>query len=248
MIAKKILGIIPARINSTRLPRKMLQDICGKPLIQWTYEQVKKAKILDAVAVATDSDEIAAVIRSIGGTVIMTSARPKTGTDRVAEAARLFKGFKPDIVLNIQGDEPLMPVSAITKTAKLLVEDSTVVMSTVARPFPKNASLDEPGQVKVVLDKSKNALYFSRSKIPFDRAPYTNYYNHLGIYGYTYDFLQQFVKFKQTPLEKAELLEQLRALENGYPIRVGIGTYDRVEVNEPHELEEVRRIMSLKLR
>lgn len=239
----KILGVIPARLNSTRLPRKMLQDICGKPLIQWTYEQVRKAKILDALVVATDSEEIAEVVRNAGGEVIMTSSKPKTGTDRVAEAARKFKRFTPDIVLNIQGDEPLMPSAAITKTAKLLIDDRDAVMSTVARPFPKDASLDEPGQVKVVLDRNKYALYFSRSKIPFNRDPYQNYYNHLGIYGYRYDFLQQFVKFKQSPLEKAELLEQLRALENGYRIKVGIGNYERVEVNEPHELEAVRKII-----
>jgi 3-deoxy-manno-octulosonate cytidylyltransferase (CMP-KDO synthetase) len=240
---KKILGVIPARLNSTRLPRKMLQDICGKPMIEWTYRQVKKASILDALVVATDSPEIADVVRACGGEVIITSSKPKTGTDRVAEAARKFKGFASDIVLNIQGDEPLMPITAITKTAKLLLEDPEVVMSTVARPFPKGASLDEPGQVKVVLDTNNDALYFSRSKIPFDRSPYTGYYNHLGIYGYRYDFLQQFVKWKQTSLEKAELLEQLRALEHGYRIRVGIGNYERVEVNEPHELEAARALM-----
>ncbi len=242
MKKKKVLGIIPARLNSTRLPRKMLQDICGKPLILRTYEQVKKAKILDALVVATDSEEIADIILRAGGAVIMTSSKPKTGTDRVAEAARKFSAFKPDIVLNIQGDEPLMPVAAITKTASLLLENSKEVMSTVARPFPQNASLDEAGQVKVVLDMQSHALYFSRSKIPFNREPYQKYYNHLGIYGYTYDFLQKFVSWQQTSLEKAELLEQLRALEHGYRILVGTGKYERVEVNEHHELEAVRAI------
>ncbi len=248
MKRKKILGVIPARINSTRLPRKMLQDICGKPMIQWTYERVCEAKILDAVVVATDSEEIAAVIRGIGGKVIMTSSRPKTGTDRVAEAAKKFTEFKPDIVLNIQGDEPLMPITAITKTAQLLLDDRKVLMSTVARPFPKGASLEEPGQVKVVLDMNSDALYFSRSKMPYERTPYKKFYNHLGIYGYQYEFLQKFVSFKQTPLEKAEILEQLRALEHGYRIRVGIGNYDRVEVNEPHELEAARILMAKKLK
>ena len=248
MKSKRILGIIPARLNSTRLPRKMLQDICGKPLIQWTYEQVKKAKILDALAVATDSDEIADVILRIGGMVIRTTSKPRNGTERVAEASRKFKEFHPDIVLNIQGDEPLMPVAAITKTAQLVAQNPDVVMSTVARPFPKGVSLEEPGQVKVVLDKNNYALYFSRSKIPFDRVPFHNYFNHLGIYGYTYDFLQKFVKLRQTPLENAELLEQLRALENGYCIKVGIGNYERVEVNELHELEAVRNIIKQKLK
>lgn len=244
MKVKKILGVIPARLNSTRLPRKMLQDICGKPLIQWTYEQAKKSKILDVLVVATDSDEIADVILRAGGDVIRTSSKPRNGTERVAEAAKRFTQFKPDIVLNIQGDEPLMPIAAINMTARLLLQDTSAVMSTVARPFAKDADLSEPGQVKVVLDKDKNALYFSRSKMPYERIPYNNFYNHLGIYGYTYEFLQKFVKFKQTPLEKAEILEQLRALENGYKIKVGIGKYERVEVNEPHELEEARRMMT----
>ncbi len=248
MKQKKVLGIIPARLNSTRLPRKMLQDICGKPMIQWTYESVKKAKILDAVVVATDSIEIADAVKAVGGMVLMTSSKPKNGTERVAEAARLFNGFKPDIVINIQGDEPMMPVSAITKTVELLLADGKTVMSTVARPFPKGGNLAEPGQVKVVLDKDNYALYFSRSKIPYERTPYAKFYNHIGIYGYQYEFLQKFVTFRQTPLEKAELLEQLRALENGFKIKVGIGKYERLEVNEPHELEAVRKMMARRLK
>jgi len=250
MKKKTVIGIIPARLNSTRLERKMLQDICGKPMIEWTYRQAKKAKILDEVVVATDSQEIADVVEGIGGRVIMTSKKPKTGSDRVAEAAQLYakKKKRPDIVLNIQGDEPMMPTAAITKTAKLLIDDPEPVMSTVARPYPKESDLNDPGQVKVVLDKKGYALYFSRAPIPFAREVYDNYYNHLGIYGYRYDFLQKFVKFKQTPLEKAEILEQLRAVENGYKIKVGIGKYDRVEVNDPHELEEARKKLEKILR
>jgi 3-deoxy-manno-octulosonate cytidylyltransferase (CMP-KDO synthetase) len=167
----KILGIIPARLNSTRLPRKMLQDICGRPMIEWTYRQVKKAKILDALVVATDSEEIAEVVKHAGGRVLMTSSKPQTGTDRVAEAAARFTDFKPDIVLNIQGDEPLMPIAAITKTAQLLLDHKEDVMSTVARPYPKENPLEERGQVKVVLDMNGHALFFSRSQIPFDRTP-----------------------------------------------------------------------------
>ena len=120
-------------------------------------------------------------------------------------------------------------------------------MSTVARPFPAGSDLNEPGQVKVILDKNEHALYFSRSAIPFPRNDYNNYYNHIGLYAYRYAFLQEYAKLKQTPLEKAESLEQLRAIENGFKIKVGIGDYNRVEVNEPHELEEVRKIISKKL-
>ncbi len=244
-IDEKVLGIIPARLHSTRLPRKMLTDICGKPMIVWTYLQAKKARILDDLIVATDSREIQRVIEDVGGKVLLTSKNVKTGSDRVAAAARKYKGFTPTVVLNIQGDEPLMPVAAITKTAKLLIGDTSAAMSTVARPFSGDSSvLTEPGQVKVVLDRRGNALYFSRSVIPFARMAYNTYYNHLGIYGYRFDFLQQFVHLSQTPLEKAESLEQLRALEHGYKIKVGIGKYDRVEVNEPHELEQVRSIIA----
>ncbi len=231
----KIIGIIPARLNSTRLPRKMLLDMLGKPLIVRTFEAAKKATMLDAVVVATDSVEIKQAVESFGGRVVMTSIRPETGSDRVAEAARTFKDFKPDIVLNIQGDEPLMPVSAINLTAKLLIGEKRAVMSTVARPFPRASDIHEPGLVKVVLDSKGYALYFSRAVIPFPRVPYTKYLNHLGIYGYTYAFLQTFTKLPQTPLEKAELLEQLRALEHGYDIKVGVGTFERAEVNELHE-------------
>lgn len=248
MKKQKVLGVIPARLNSTRLPRKLLLDMCGNPIIVWTWQQAKKANKLDDVIVATDSKEIREVVEAAGGNVVMTSSRPQTGSDRVAEAARKFKGFKPDIVINIQGDEPLMPPAAINKTVQLLLDDKKLNMSTVARPFPEGADPNEPGQVKVVLDKEGFALYFSRSVMPYPRAPYSKpILNHMGMYGYRADFLQQYVKLKQTPLEKAEVLEQLRALENGVRIKVGVGNYNRVEVNERHEFEEAQRVMALLL-
>ncbi len=242
---ERILGIIPARLNSTRLPGKMLLDMLGKPLIVRTYEQAKKASMLDDVVVATDSPEIKAAVHAFGGKVLLTSSKPKTGSDRVAEAAAKFRDFRPDIVLNIQGDEPLMPSAAINTTAKLLLGEKRAVMSTVASRFTKESELLEPGLVKVVIDKNGYALYFSRSVIPHPRVPVPieNYFNHIGIYGYKADFLKQYVKLKQTPLELAESLEQLRALENGFEIKVGVGKFERAEVNEAHEFKRALEMM-----
>lgn len=244
----KILGVIPARLGSTRLPGKMLLDMYGVPLIVRTWKQAKKASLLDEVVVATDSVDIKDVVESYGGKVIQTSKKPKTGSDRVAEAATRFKEFKPRIVLNIQGDEPLMPPKAINMTARLLIDEEHAVMSTVATPFKRERDIQEPGLVKVVCDKEGYALYFSRSVIPHPRESYTHYLNHLGIYGYKYDFLSVYAKLRQTPLERAELLEQLRVLENGYKIKVGVGDFIRAEVNEPHEFKKALRLLKSQMR
>ncbi|MEX0910000.1 MAG: 3-deoxy-manno-octulosonate cytidylyltransferase [Candidatus Paceibacterota bacterium] len=246
MKKEKILGVIPARLGSTRLKRKMLVDINGKPLIYHTWKQAKKAKMLDEVVVATDSKEIFDVVEDFGGKAIMTPKSIKTGSDRVAKTVERFKDFAPTIVINIQGDEPMMPPSAINKTAELLAKDKKALMSTVATPLKEKRDLDDPGVVKVVRDKEGYALYFSRSIIPYARTPYTAYLKHMGIYGYRPEFLKKYVSLKQTPLERAELLEQLRALENGVRIKVGVGKYDRAEVNTPEELAHVRKLMRKK--
>lgn len=240
---KQILGVIPARLNSTRLPRKMLIDIGGKPLVYYTWKQAKRAKELDAVIIATDSKEIQEVAESFGAHVVMTSARHKTGSDRVAEAAKNFTNFTPSIVVNIQGDEPLMPPSAINTVVKRLKTDKSVSMSTVGTRLLDEQEMSIPGIVKVVIDKNNHALYFSRSVIPYPRTPFSKYYKHIGLYAFRFDFLQMFVSLKQTLLEKAESLEQLRALENGYDIAVDVGSFKRIEVNEPDELDAIRRIL-----
>lgn len=236
----KVIGIIPARLNSTRLANKMLADINGQPLIQHTIQQVLQAQRLDQVVVATDSDDIMAAVAHSEAQAIKTSSEHTTGSDRVAEAARHF-AQDDDIILNIQGDEPMIPPEAIDHTAQLLLEDNQAVMSTVATPLREQHELDNPGIVKVVLDRYHNALYFSRSPLPFARSAYDNYLKHIGLYGYRYQFLQTYIDLEQTPLEQAEKLEQLRALENGYNIKVGIGEYERTEVNTPEELELVRQ-------
>lgn len=243
----KVLGVIPARLNSTRLKRKMLADIHGRPLVWHTWMQAKKAKLLDLVVIATDSKEIANVMRSYGAEVIMTPKKLKTGSDRVAEAARLFKAFKPAIVLNIQGDEPMIPPRAIDMTVTILLQNKKSVMSTVAAPIKEARELNDPSVVKVALKKNKNALYFSRSCIPFKREKTaTPVYKHFGIYGYRSTFLETFVSLERTPLELTENLEQLRALENGHDIAVGIGSFEHVEVNTQQELDAVRRLISRK--
>lgn len=239
----QVIGIIPARLESTRLPQKMLADINGKPLIYHTVQQALKAEQLDEVVVATDSEEITQALLKLEPAVrcIKTSPHHTTGSDRAAEAAKQCAN-KHDIILNIQGDEPMIPPEAINHTAQLLLEsDEQTVMSTVATPLRERHELDDPGIVKVVLDCYHNALYFSRSPLPYERDSYDSYLKHIGLYGYRYQFLQNYIQLEQTPLEKAEKLEQLRALENGYRIKVGIGEYERTEVNTPEELAIVRQ-------
>ncbi len=239
----KVLGVIPARLRSTRLPEKMLADIEGKPLIYYTWRQAKKARLLDEIVVATDSKQIADRVREFGGETILTSAKIKTGSDRVAAVARAFRGFRPDIVVNIQGDEPLMPPRAIDEAVRILMNNPKAVMSTAATPFERGGDVDNPGFVKVVLDQERNALYFSRSRIPYERGKTPRYLKHIGLYAFRCSFLAQYVELPPTPLEKNEKLEQLRALEHGYTIKVTVGRYQTREVNTAADLREVRKII-----
>lgn len=242
----KVLGVIPARLGSTRLKRKMLADIGGKPLVWHTWKQALKAKTLDHVVIATDSKEIRDALLPYGADIILTPKHLKTGSDRVAEAMRRFKIFKPTIVLNIQGDEPLIPPKAIDTVVTLLKKDRAVVMSTVAAPIKEAHELNDPNIVKVALKRNGSALYFSRSCIPFKREKTaTPIYKHFGIYGYQANFLSKYISLKRTPLELTENLEQLRALENGFDISVGIGNFEHVEVNTQEELESARRLIRL---
>lgn len=240
---KRILGVIPARLASTRMARKMLAEIQGKTLLEYTFHQVQKAKTLDAIVIATDSKEIADVATAFGATVLMTDTKINSGSDRVAAAASLFTGFTPDIVVNIQGDEPLMPPLAIDDCVRGLIDDTDAVVSTPATLFPAGQAIDSPNFVKVVLDKNSHALYFSRSVIPFPRDPYNTYLKHLGLYAFRSDFLYKYVSLSQTPLELAEKLEQLRILERGYTIKVVVGSYPTLEVNTPEEFEGVKQLI-----
>jgi len=215
--AGPVVAVIPARYASTRLPGKPLLAETGKPLIQHVYEQVRKVAGLDRIVVATDDDRILQAVKAFGGEAVMTSMRHPTGTDRIAEAVKTIDCAK---VINIQGDEPEVEPELIETLIGLL--DNDAEMATLAVPFqnPQDALLSH--RVKVVIDRHHNALYFSRARIPYSNGTPAPALLHVGMYGYTKAFLQRYVTLDPTPLELAEKLEQLRALEHGYKIKVGI--------------------------
>jgi 3-deoxy-manno-octulosonate cytidylyltransferase (CMP-KDO synthetase) len=215
----KAVGIIPARWNSTRFPGKPLHLVAGKPLLRRVLERCRRAKNLDSLIIATDDMRIARAAFDWGAEVSLTSARHRSGTDRVAEVARKAKEFAH--VINIQGDEPLVDPRLIDKLVERLRSNRKIEMVTAAHPFENPAEASSPHQVKVAVDLSGRALYFSRAAIPFPRnLSGTKYLRHQGIYGFRRETLLQFVKWKPTPLERSESLEQLRALENGVSVHV----------------------------
>jgi 3-deoxy-manno-octulosonate cytidylyltransferase (CMP-KDO synthetase) len=235
--APRVLGVIPARLDSVRLPRKMLADIFGKPLICRTYLNARKAKLLDDLIVATDSQEIKQAVENCGGQAVLTSIKHFSGTDRVAEAVQKFKKFKPELIINIQGDEPVLSVEVINKLIQVMKHDQRILMGTVATPIQYSKDIENSSVVKVVFDKNNYAIYFSRSKIPFARNKHDLYFRHIGIYAYQRDFLSQYVKMKPTPLELAEGLEQLRALESGFKIKVITGNFTSLAVDTKEDLD-----------
>ena len=225
--------VIPARLKSTRLPNKPLLTIHGKPMILWVAEKAKLADFADDMCIATDDESIANVCIKAGFDVVMTSSEHASGTDRLAEVAAIKGWAADDIVVNMQGDEPLVPPLLLEQVKTLLVQDSKSVMATLCEPIEDYETFMRPSVVKVVSQQSDNcqrALYFSRAPIPCDRdialidnlsqhAP-KNAYRHLGLYAYRVSLLQQFVNWEQTPLERLESLEQLRVLENGGHIAI----------------------------
>lgn len=223
MIKVKVIACIPARYGSTRFGAKVLAKDTGKYLIQHTYEQACKAKLLEKVIIATDDERIVAACDSFGGECVMTSAEHQSGTDRIAEAVA---DIDADIVINVQGDEPEIDPKNIDYVAELLLNHADYPMATLAAEFQTPEQVADPNIVKVVLGCDGGAIYFSRSPIPYDResggiGPKELYLRHLGIYAYRKDFLLKIPAMAQTPLEKTEKLEQLRVLENGYGIVVG---------------------------
>lgn len=232
-----ILCVIPSRINSTRLARKPLLNIQDKPMIQWVYENAVKCNSLTKVVVATDSEDIAVIINNIGGQVIMTDPELKTGSDRVASVAKLFPQM--DIVINLQGDEPFIKPQMLDTLIKPYLQGETPEMTTLAYPIDAK-NFNNPGAVKVITDTYNNAIYFSRSPIPYLREDIEGklpVFHHMGLYAFQRDFLLKFTTLPQTPLEKVEALEQLRALENGYKIRVCLTNERTLEINTPEELK-----------
>jgi len=233
----KTLCIIPARLASTRLPRKMLRLVHGMPMIQKTYLGAKGCPDIDKVVVATDSDEIKEVVEAVGAEVIMTDPELKTGSDRVAAVAKTMPEY--DVIINLQGDEPFIKPEMLTELITPYKQGENPVMATLAFDMDFENDYNNPNFVKVILDQQGYALYFSRSPIPFIRAEGENIpvLHHMGLYAYQRDFLLKYTELKQTPLEKTELLEQLRAMEHGYKIRVSKSEYRTLEINTPEELE-----------
>lgn len=253
----RVLGIIPARYASSRFPGKALADLKGKPLIQHVYERARSAKTLDDLVVATDDRRILQAVEAFGGRAVMTSPQCPSGTDRAAEVAR---DEDYDLVVNIQGDEPLIHPAMIDQAAAPLIEDPQIPMGTLARLIDKEEELFSPHVVKVVFNHQGLALYFSRSLIPFPRELYLQhggdlkkaaeelllsrrYYKHIGLYVYRRDFLLHLAGMPSSSLERAEGLEQLRVLQAGYPIKVAETQYDSVGVDTPQDLERVRGML-----
>ncbi len=218
MNQKKVVGFIPARYGSTRLPGKALRPILGVPMIQRVYERVIKCTSLQEVYVVTDDQRISSVVESFGGKAIMTSVDHVSGTDRIAEAVQTID---MDIVVNIQGDQPFIDPVMIDEGVQPLLDDDSINMCTLMHPIKNEADMHDPGIVKVVTDLHGNALYFSRSLIPYPQKDFAHsVFEHVGMYVYTKDFLIKLAGLSPTPLEQIESLEQLRVLENGYKLRV----------------------------
>jgi 3-deoxy-manno-octulosonate cytidylyltransferase (CMP-KDO synthetase) len=239
----KAVGIIPARWGSTRFPGKALHPIAGKPLLQHVWERCRRARKLDQLIIATDDFRIAEAAFDWGAEVAMTSAKHTSGTDRIAEVAAKLKQFAH--IINIQGDEPLIDPKLIDRLVRELQRDRKLEMITAAHPFADAGEAESPHQVKVVLNQKGEALYFSRTAIPFspDRSAATKYFRHQGIYGYRRNLLLQFVRWKTSPLERAETLEQLRALENGVKIQVVMTGSGSPGVDTPEDARTIERLM-----
>ena len=236
-----VYGIIPARYASSRFPGKPLALIHGKPMVQWVYERVQSSEVRDLV-VATDDERIAACVSGFGGRVVMTSPDHASGTDRCGEAALSLAPADHDVVINIQGDEPLISPKEIHLLASAF-EDRSVQIATLVNPFNDDSLLQNPNVVKVVKAKNGNVLYFSRLPIPYLRGesavPPKSYYRHIGVYAYRYGVLRQIVQLPTSELENSEKLEQLRWLENGYTIRVLECDYQGIGVDTPEDLAKL---------
>lgn len=236
-----VIGVIPARYGSTRLPAKALAVINGKPMIQHVYERCLKARLLNEVLVATDDKRIFDAVINFGGNVVMTSKKHKSGTDRIGEAV---KNIKCNTVVNIQGDEPMIAPDNIDKAIKPLIQDKGINVSTLCIRISDKKEISNPNVVKVVLDSNSNALYFSRSVIPYKRDnSNTEYYKHIGLYVYRKDYLKKLIKMKPSKLELTEKLEQLRVLESGEKIRVIKTKTDSHSVDTLADLQKIRKLI-----
>ena len=244
----KIVAIIPARYDSVRFPGKALADLCGKPMIQHVYERARQVVLFQQVIVATDDVRIQHAVLNFGGAVCMTSAHHQTGTDRLAE---VVQDLDAEIVVNVQGDEPLIQPAMIEQALQPLLEDAEVAIGTLKHKIEAPDDLFNPNVVKVVTDPHDRAIYFSRSPIPHIKGKDMwnegfqdfTFYRHIGLYAYRREFLLKFIGLPHTPLETVEGLEQLRALEHGYIIKVVETSYESIGVDTPADLKKVLKLM-----
>ena len=245
--------IIPSRLESTRLPNKPLLDICGKPMIQHVYERALKCNF-SSVVIATDSEKVRDIAEGFGAQVCMTSKNHASGTDRLSEAVNILGYADEDVIVNLQGDEPLIPIDSVLDVTNSLINNKLAEMSTLCEEIDTLEEVFNPNNVKVVLDKNSYALYFSRSAIPWDRATFPHkintshqYYKHIGLYAYRASFLKDYFKLNKSTYESIEMLEQLRILWHGYKIYVGVFKGDSViGVDTDLDLERVRSIFKLR--
>jgi 3-deoxy-manno-octulosonate cytidylyltransferase (CMP-KDO synthetase) len=236
----RVIAVIPARLASMRLPRKMLREIAGKPLAVWVYQAVRSSSLLEDVIVATDSEEILAACRRHSCNARMTSTKHRSGTERVHEVSQ---SVEADVYLNVQGDEPMIRASQIESLVRVM-RDHNVSVGTLMTPA-STEDISSPSAVKVVTDANGRALYFSRSTIPYDRdGTHPRYFKHLGIYAYRKAVLEQFVSLPESALERAERLEQLRFLENGIPIFVAETAFDSIGVDTEEDLARVVNLLT----
>jgi 3-deoxy-manno-octulosonate cytidylyltransferase (CMP-KDO synthetase) len=248
----KIVAVIPARYASTRLPGKPLVDLCGKPMVQHVYERTIKSRLVNHVIVATDDERIEGVVKRFGGDVVMTPANIQSGSDRIAFVANNL--VDASIIVNVQGDEPLIEPEMIDQAIEPLMNETKYNVSTLVKKISRTEELVSPNIVKVVLDTEMCGIYFSRSPIPHlrdfpniqDWILNQTFYKHIGLYVYRKDFLNVYVSWKESVLERAEKLEQLRIIENGEKIKVAITEYDSIPVDTLADAELVRQILQKK--
>lgn len=235
----KILGVIPARYASTRFEGKPLKDINGNTMIEWVYKRAENADI-DKLVVATDDERIFNTVKKFGGNAVMTSKEHENGTSRIIEVINTPEYNDFDFIINIQGDEPLIDIKSINLLADNYRKEKSEIV-TLKKEFNKNENIENPNIVKVITDFNDNAVYFSRSAIPYERNSMKNfkYYKHIGIYGYTSKFLNELKSLKEGILEKIESLEQLRFIENGYKIKVLETVSEVIGVDTEEDLKEV---------
>lgn len=238
-----VIGVIPARYGSSRFEGKVLADLGGKPMVQWVWEQAKKAKILDELIVACDDKRIEEAVNGFGGKAVLTSKEHLSGTDRICE---VVNPLEVKVIVNIQADEPLLDPVMIENVARPLLDDLTLNMATLMKRIDGPHEISDPNVVKVVTDRHGFALYFSRAAIPYQRdkpAP-AAYYKHIGLYAYSKDFLFIFKNLPESNLERIEKLEQLRVLEEGFRIKVIETNISTLGVDTPEDLEKVKKIIS----